>query len=155
VTIRRLITAALLVGLVSVTAVAQSSDPLVGTWKMNVEKSKGTPLKSGRTTIEAAGQGVKFDVEFVAADGTVSRWGFTANYDGKDVPVTGQSPYGDVAALTRVDANTIRITSKQGGKAMVTSTIVVAPDGKTRTTTTKGTDVKGRPVDVVSFYEKQ
>ena len=38
---------------------------------------------------------------------------------------------------------------------MTTSTIVVAPDGKTRTTTIKGTDLKGQPVDVVSFYEKQ
>ena len=34
------------------------------------------------------------------------------------------------------------------------ATIVVSEDGKTRTTTIKGTDVKGRPVDVVSFYEK-
>lgn len=152
-TTKRLFTAAVLVGVVSGTALAQSSDPLVATWKLNVEKSKGA--KSGSTKIEAAGQGVKFTVDFVGADGTVSHWGFTANYDGKDNPVTGDSPYGDVVALTRVDAKTTRITSKQDGKVMATSTIVVSADGKTRTTTTKGTNVKGQPVDVVSFYEKQ
>jgi hypothetical protein len=38
---------------------------------------------------------------------------------------------------------------------MTTSTIVVSADGKTRTTTTTGTNVKGQPVDVVSLYEKQ
>jgi hypothetical protein len=54
-----------------------------------------------------------------------------------------------------VDAKTIRITSKQDGKVTTTSTIVVSDDGKTRTTTIKGTDVKGQPVDIVSFYEKQ
>jgi hypothetical protein len=91
----------------------------------------------------------------VAADGTASHWGFTANYDGKDNPVTGSSPYGNVVALTRVDARTIQITSKQDGKATVTSTIVLSADGKTRTTTTKGTDPKGQAVDTVSFYEKQ
>jgi hypothetical protein len=155
VTTKHLLTAAVIVGIVSGTALAQSSDPLVGTWKLNVEKSKGSPAKGGATTIEAVGNGVKFDVELVAADGTTFHWGFTGNYDGKDNPVTGNSPYGNVAALTRVDANTVTITSKQNGKVMVTSTIVLSADGKTRTTTTKGTDAKGQAVDSVSFYEKQ
>jgi hypothetical protein len=114
VTTKRLLSAAVLVGIVSGTVLAaQSSDPLVGSWKLNVEKSKGTPLKGGTTKIEAAGEGVKFTVEFVGADGTVSHWGFTANYDEKDNPVTGNSPYGNVVALTRIDPNTTQITSKQ------------------------------------------
>jgi hypothetical protein len=153
VTTKRLFSAAILLGVVCATALAQSSDPLVGTWKLNAEKSKGS--KGGATKIEAVGSGVKFDVEVIAADGTASHWGFTANYDGKDNPVTGNSPYGNVVALTRVDAQTIQITSKQDGKPMVTSTIVLSADGKTRTTTTKGTDAKGQPIDTVSFYEKQ
>jgi hypothetical protein len=153
VTTKRLVPFAILVGFLGATTLAQSSDPLVGTWKLNVEKSKGA--KSGTSKIEAAGQGVKFTVDLVAADGTASQWGFTANYDGKDYPVTGTSPYGNVVTLTRVDAKTVRITSKQNGKVLVTSTIVLSADGKTRTTTSKGTDVKGQPVDVVSFYEKQ
>jgi hypothetical protein len=153
VTTKRLLSAAILLGVVCGTALAQSSDPLVGTWKLNAEKSKGS--KGGTTKIDAVGSGVKFDVEVVAADGTASHWGFTANYDGKDNPVTGSSPYGNVVALTRVDARTIQITSKQDGKATVTSTIVLSADGKTRTTTTKGTDAKGQAVDTVSFYEKQ
>ena len=153
VTTKRVLLTAILIGVVCGTALAQSSDPLVGTWKLNPEKSKGS--KGGVTTIEAVGSGVKFDVEVIAADGTASHWGFTANYDGKDNPVTGNSPYGNVVALTRVDAHTVQITSKQDGKPMVTSTIVLSADGKTRTTTTKGTDAKGQAIDTVSFYEKQ
>ena len=152
-TTRRLFTIAALVAVFGSTALAQSTDPLVGTWKLNVAKSKGA--KSGSSTIEAAGQGVKFTVDLVAVDGTASHWSFSGNYDGKDNPVTGNSPWGNSAALTRVDARTIQIVSKQAGKVMTTSTIVVAADGKTRTTTTKGTDLKGQPVDVVSLYEKQ
>jgi hypothetical protein len=147
--------AAVLAVLVSATAVAQSSDPLIGTWKLNVAKSKGILFKSGTSKIEAAGAGVKFTVDLVSADGTPYHWTFTANYDGKDNPVTGNSPYGDTTALERVDAKTTRIISKQAGKVVTTQTIVVSSDGKTRTTTTKGTDAKGQKVDTVSFYEKQ
>ena len=132
---------------------AQAADPLIGTWKINPAKSKG--VKSGSTKIEAVGEGVKFTVDSVGTDGTDRHWEFTAKFDGKDNPVTGNNPYGDVVALTRVDAHTTRITNKQGGKVTATSTIVVSADGKTRTTTTKGTGAKGEPIDVVSFYEKQ
>ena len=152
---RRLWTAAVFVGLVSATALAQTTDPLVGTWKLNAAKSKGTTFKGGTTIVEAAGAGVKFTVDLMGADGSTAKWSFTANYDGKDNPVTGNSPYGDTVALTRVDARTIRIASKQGGKPTVTQTIVVSSDGKTRTTTTKGTSAKGEPVEAMSFYEKQ
>ncbi len=151
---KSLITAVALLGIVSGTAVAQATDPLVGTWKLNAAKSKGTAFKSGGTKVEAAGAGVKFTVELVGPDGATN-WAFTANYDGKDNPVTGKNPYGDTVALTRVDAKTTRITVKQGGKVTVTQTIVVSDDGKTRTTTTKGTDAKGQAIDAVSFYEKQ
>jgi hypothetical protein len=152
---KRLFASAILVGLVSVTAVAQSKDPLVGTWKLNVAKSTGLTYKSGTSRIEPAGAGVKFTVDLVGTDGTVNKWAFTANYDGKDNPVSGKSPYGDAVALERVDANTTRIISKLAGKVVTTQTIVVSADGKTRTTTTKGTDAKGQKIDSVSFYEKQ
>lgn len=150
---KRLFTAAVFVGMLCAAAVAQSTDPLIGTWKLNTAKSKG--VKSGTTTIEAAGKGFKMTVDLVAEDGTAAHWAFTANYDGQDVPVTGNSPYGNITAVTRVDAKTIRTMNKQDGKVLSTSTIVVSDDGKTRTTTIKGVDVKGRPLDIVSLYEKQ
>ena len=88
----------------------------------------------------------------VAADAAMSQWSFTANYDGKDNPVTGNSPYGDVTAMTRIDPRTTLLTSKLGGKPTVTQTIVVSSDGKTRTTTTKGTNATGQAMDTVAFY---
>ena len=151
----RLFAVASLVCVVTGAALAQSGDPLVGTWKLNVAKSNSSAFKSGTSKIEAVGAGVKFTVDLVAADGAVSHWSFTANYDGKDYPVTGNSPYGDVVAMTRIDPRTTRLTSKQGGKPTVSQTIVVSSDGKTRTTTTKGTNAKGQAVDTVAFYEKQ
>jgi hypothetical protein len=152
-TTKRVFMAAVLVGTIVGAAFAQSSDPLIGTWKINPGKSKGA--KSGTTVIEAAGKGLKWTVDLVGTDGAATHWSFTADYDGKDTPVTGNSPYGNTASLTRVDAKTVRITAKQDGKVTTTSTIVLSADGKTRTTTTKGKDPKGQTVDVVSVYEKQ
>jgi hypothetical protein len=154
VTFKRLLSVAVLVGLAGATALAQATDPLVGTWKLNPEKSKGT-YKSGTSVFEAAGDGIKGTVDLAAADGTAYHWTFTAKYDGKDNPVTGDNPFGDTIAVTRVDPNTVRISAKKDGKETVTQTIVVAADGKTRTTTTKGKDSKGKPIDGMSFYEKQ
>jgi hypothetical protein len=140
------------------TAFAQPSNPNIGTWKQNVAKStykSGTAIKSGTTTIEAAGAGVKYTIDSVGADGTVRHWEYTANYDGKDNPITGNSQNGDSAAVTRVDANTTRTVYKKGGKVTVTNTSVVSGDGKTRTNTSKGTNALGQTVDNLQVYDKQ
>jgi hypothetical protein len=147
-----------LIGVVHSVGFAQSNNPSVGTWKANVAKSKATAgpaLKSGTTKIEAAGAGVKYTVDTAFADGSTNHWEVTANYDGKDSRVTGNSPYGDVVALTRVDANTTRMVNKKDGKVTARITAVVSPDGKTRTVTIKGTNVLGKPVDLISVYDRQ
>jgi hypothetical protein len=152
--IKSLLTIAALVCLTFATALAQAADPLLGTWKLNPAKSK-TPYTSGTSVFEADGDTLKGTVDLVGADGTKYHWTFSAKYDGKDHPATGASPYGDTLAITRVNPNTVRIVSKLAGKQTIVQDIVVAPDGKTRTTTAKGKDAKGQPVDSMSFYEKQ
>jgi hypothetical protein len=140
------------------TTLAQPSNPNIGTWKQNVAKSKssaGTGAKSATTTIEAAGAGVKYTIDSVGADGTVRHWEYTANYDGKDNPITGNSQNGDSAAVTRVDAHTTRTVYKKDGKVTVTNTSVVSADGKTRTNTSKGKNALGQTVNNVQVYEKQ
>jgi hypothetical protein len=139
-------------------AFAQSSNSLVGTWKLNVAKSKynaGAAPKSGTTTFDAAGPGIKATVDTVAADGTKRHWTYTASFDGKDNPIVGNATQGDVVALTRVDANTTKLVYKKDGNVTVTSTTVVSGDGKTRTVTTKGKDALGQNADNVNFYDKQ
>ena len=151
---KRLLTTAVLFGVVGLAGFAQATDSLIGTWTLNDSKSKGSSFKSGTTKVEAAGAGVKFTVDLDGSDGQV-HWEFTANYDGKDNPVTGQNPYGDTVALIRIDARTTRITVKQAGKVTATQIIVVSEDGKTRTNTTKGRDAKGQAIESTAFYEKQ
>ncbi len=154
--LKRTFAALVLVGLATVATPAQSPDPMVGTWKLNVAKSK-TTYKSGTTVIEPAGDGLKVTADLVRTDGTTYHWTFTGKYDGKDNAVTGTTPYGahPTGALTRVDAHTVKIVGKNDGKVTLNQTIVVSADGKTRTVTTKGTDAKGQPVDTIAVYDKQ
>jgi hypothetical protein len=53
------------------------------------------------------------------------------------------------------NATTTKTVWKKNGKITVTSTSVIYNDGKTRTSTTKGTDALGHAVDSVAVYDKQ
>jgi len=110
---KRLIVATVLVAIVGAVALAQSSDPQVGTWKLNAGKSKGTMFTGGTVTVEPAGQGFKTSVDLVGQGGTPSKWSFTAQPDGKDNPITGETPFGNTLSMTRVDARTLKTTIKQ------------------------------------------
>lgn len=140
------------------TALAQAADPQIGNWKLNVAKSTFSPgpaPKSGTTKIEAAGAGAKLIVDQTTADGTARHWEFTANYDGKDVPIVGNNSDADTVARTRVNANTVETISKKAGKVVTTQQSTVSADGKTRTVTTKGVNAAGKPVNNVAVYERQ
>ena len=76
---------------------AQAADPIVGTWKLNVAKSTYSPgpaPKSITAKIEAAGEGEKRTADGVRGDDKPIRLEYTAQYDGKDNPITG-SPTAD------------------------------------------------------------
>jgi hypothetical protein len=137
---------------------AQGTDSQVGSWKLNVAKSKYSPgpaPKSATTKIEAAGAGTKVIVDQTLSDGTTRHYEFTANYDGKDSPVVGNNPDADMVARTRINKNTIQTISKKGGKVTTTQTSTVSADGKTRTVTTKGKNAAGQTVNNVAVYDRQ
>jgi len=137
---------------------AQGDNPHVGTWKANVAKSKyapGTTVSKSTTRIEAAGMGTKVSVDTDYADGTQSHWTFTANYDGKDSPITGNCPYGETVALTRLDPRTTKTVFKHSGTTTVTQTAVVSPDGKIRTVTATGKNLKAQALDNVMVFDRQ
>jgi len=136
---------------------AQGPDPALGTWRLNVAKSKYSPgpaPKSGTATFSAAGQGIKVVVEGAAATGDKTRFEYTANFDGKDYPMTG-NPEADMVSIKRVNPTTVESMFKKGAKTMLTNTRVVSADGKTMTVTSKGTDSKGQTVNNVQIFEKQ
>src|ERR1700752_1468788 len=136
---------------------AQASDPRVGTWKLNVAKSQyspGPPPQSSTLKIEPSGQGEKVTTEGVNAQGERVATQYTANFDGKDYPLTG-SQNANTVSLKRIDARTTERIDKKDGKVVLNYTRVVSQDGKTMTVTTKGTNAQGQTVSIVAVWEKQ
>ncbi len=104
--------------------------------------------------VELAGKGEKATTEFVNPDGTRTTVQYTANFDGKDYPLTG-SQVADSVSLKRIDARTTDRTDKKGGKVAQTLRRVVSQDGKTMTVTVKGTNAQGQKVNNVVVFDKQ
>ncbi len=137
---------------------AQAKDPRIGTWKLNVAKSKfdpGPPPQSQTLKVEPSGKGEKVTSESVTADGKTVTTTYTANFDGKDYPLTGSALGADKVSLKRIDARTTERIDKKDGKPAVTIKRVVSADGKTMTATVKGTNAEGKPMNNVAVFEKQ
>jgi hypothetical protein len=132
-------------------------DPLIGTWKLNPAKSKyspGPPVRNETVTYEAAGQGLKYAVTQIDAEGKSTALEGSLIYDGKDYPARGTQDY-DMVATRRIDANTGATARKKNGKIVQTVMRVLSKDGKTLTLTTKGVDARGQSIDNVAVYERQ
>ena len=137
--------------------VAQA-DPLIGSWKMDATKSKfdpGPATKSSTVVYAAAGAGLKATIDGVTSTGDKTHWEYTAQYDGKDVAVTGSgNPDADMVAMTRASANVTQTVYKKGGKVTLTNKRTVSADGKTLTVTQTGTNAAGQKVNNTIVYIK-
>jgi len=133
-------------------------DPLVGTWKLNPAKSKFSPeslaLKSETLQYEMQGETLKVTADSVRQDGTAQHQSYTAMFDGKEYPVTGD-PDRDSGTSKRIDAYTTEVVGKKAGKPSITYRRVVSKDGKTLTLRATGTDAKGEKVNEVAVFDKQ
>jgi hypothetical protein len=152
------VTAAILtLGLPLLHVSAQAPDPLIGTWELNVAKSTfkpGPPPKSSTRKFEAAGDGLKYSGQTVNADGTTSATQWTAYFDGKDYPITGDSN-ADTLSLKRIDRFNTEGTMKKAGKVTYRVKRVVSQDGKVWTLTAQGTDPQGKPFTNVMVFDRR
>ncbi len=149
--------AAVLAILGAVQLPAQATDPVVGTWELNIAKSKFSPgpaPKSETRTYVVVGQEIKGSSKGMGADGKPTSTQWTVNYDGKERPVAGSAEL-DALSLKRIDAFTTESTQKKAGKVVATGTRVVSKDGKTMTITTTGTNAKGQVVNNVEVFDKR
>ena len=133
-----------------------ANDNLMGTWKLNEAKSKlgtGGP-KNDTVTYEAAGDDIKVTIEGMQGDGTKTKTEWTGKFDGKEYASTG-NPNEDMRSVKQVNARTLHVVSKKGGKVVLTADVVVAADGKTRKVTASGTGADGKKWKSVAVYDKE
>jgi hypothetical protein len=156
---RRSILTAAALGLAVVIASAfpsfAQSNPLLGTWKTNLEKSKytsGTAPKEQTSTYVQDGQNIKNMGKSVDYEGKPLETVLLHIYDGQPHPSTGNPLY-DSSTYTKIDDHNIFWSRSKNGKQVMVGHMVMAPDGKSYTTTNITTVGKGG-IDI-AVAEKQ
>jgi hypothetical protein len=157
---RGLVLFALFVVAIAATSLSAQENPFLGTWKLNVEKSKyvgAAAPKSQTRTVAAQGNGVKYSFEGVTADGKPFAFSFVSYYDKTNAAITGTgTPAGaDAINLKRVNPNKTEGTLWKGGKELGKVTAEVSKDGKVTTVRGKGKTVDGKEYSTESVYDRQ
>jgi hypothetical protein len=138
------------------TAAMAAGNPFVGTWKLNLAKSKYNPgpaPKSSTVKVTAQDNGLKYAMANVDAEGKATNEGFAYKFDGKEYPYTGSSGT-DTIAAHRIDASTIDYVMK-GGSGVGSGRAVISRDGKTMTVTQEGKDARGQNWNNTLVLDKQ
>jgi hypothetical protein len=142
------------------TLAALAADNSVGTWKLNLVKSKYTPatpnpFKSLNITREASDGGVKVTVAGEQADGTAVNASYIEKYDGTETQVTGNLQF-DIVSSKQENANTFTYERrKTGGSYKATGRGVISNGGRLMTLTTRGTNGAGQAFTSVVVFDKQ
>jgi len=127
-TLPQFVCAALFGVLTSHSLGAQSTNPRFGRWLL---KSDAAAPSSNIMTYEALGvEGMKVTIQAVNARGDTTRWWYTTEFDGKDMPVTGNAGQTH-AAVKAVNEFVNEIVNKKDGKITQRLTNVLSTDGQT------------------------
>jgi hypothetical protein len=137
-------------------ATAFAADPVVGTWNLNVAKSKFSPgqsLTAGTRVYTEANGVYTLEQKLTGKDG--KEMSSHAQYsDGKDMK-QALGGGADTTHATKIDANTWDFDLKKDGKAVGHVHRVVSADGKTLTVHNTGTLLSGRTGDETLVFDKQ
>jgi hypothetical protein len=107
---------------------AQAANPRFGEWKL---KSDAPAPQSNIMTYEPFGAtGMKVTVSSVNARGEKSEWWYTTEFDGKDMPVNGNSGTTHTSVMKITDRIN-EIVNKRDGRVTQVLTNVLSADGNT------------------------
>jgi len=147
--------------LLTMAVAAMAVEPIVGTWKLNVAKSKLPPSQQAPTKeqtitikelgdqLEVTNAGTRTDGSSIASKHTVPISGGAVKYE------QGGPGEGISLVQTVIDPYNSFITILQNGKQVQIIQAVISKDGKTSRWTTKGTNAQGKPVEGIQVFEKQ
>jgi len=130
---------------------AQHGNPRLGKWKM---KTENPPPFVNIMTYEAFGdKGMKVTVEATDAKGQKTAWWYTTEFDGKDMPVTGQE--NAMTSVERVNDRINKIVNKRNGQVTQVLYNILSADGNTIANSYMREDGNGKTTGVnYATYER-
>ncbi len=140
------------------TAFAQVPKSTMGTWTVNLAKSKYNPGPPPTSTVSVwepqLGGAAKNTIDLVDAAGKTSRMELITTFDGRESNYKGAAEP-TTRAYTRIDDLTYLYVERVNGTVTTTNKITIAPNGKTRVQETKGTGPDGRAINNRVTWDRQ
>jgi hypothetical protein len=130
-----------------------------GTWKLDTAKSKfeSGPAPKEETMVVREDKDTT-DVSVTGTDGSGKPLAAHLTHPANGGPlkfVEGGPTDGTTESVTKVDPNTLHLTTVRGGKQVSTERITVSADGKTMRSVVKGMLPDGKPFTDLEVFEKQ
>ena len=133
-------------------------NPIIGTWKLNPEKSKDSahhiPTNLVYTWTAQEGGMIKLTRDEISDKGQTHHSEWSGKFDGQDWPNTGD-PTVDTMAVKRTGDRKFQFTAKKQGKVVATQKSVISDDGKTLTNVNSSKDEKGQPRSYTGVFDRQ
>jgi hypothetical protein len=150
-------TAALFI--MSAASAADTPNPWIGKWALDLKKSTFHPGPSGmksQTIIvtEAPGGATHNVIDSVGADGSTYHVEYTSASDGKSVPTTGDAD-SDSLVQTSPSPNAVKSVWSKAGKVTATGTLTMSKSGKSFQGPYYGTNADGSKWNNHFVYVRQ
>lgn len=136
---------------------AQTADPLVGVWALDVSASTSTggmPTASTLTISEAASESLRFEIRDTFDGRPQPSWAFLVGRQGNDLPVSPATFIDSVATIRR-EERSIALVLKKDGAVVSEMTTEVSKDGLTLIVKSKATAPNGDTVSGTSVYRRK
>jgi len=132
------------------------SNPFVGTWRLNLAKSKdpGAFPKEETLRVQLVGGQRQVTIRGTSTNGLPISFAYEVPDKGGAGKVLAGGPY-DAVAGTRIDDNTREVSYKIRGKGVLRLRSAVSKDGNTMSLTVEGTDNQGKAFSGLAVFDKQ
>lgn len=139
-----------------------AGDPIIGTWKLNLAKSKFAPNqpdipKSGTEAYrEVEGGQIELTYTRTKADGSsvLSKYAWPAQ-GGAAKTLQGGPKQITTFVETLIEPGNWYVTALQNGKQISWAHKTISKDGKTMTVTWKNMDAQGKPIVDIEVFDRQ
>jgi hypothetical protein len=152
--------AMLLLAVLGLVSTLWAADPLVGTWKLSIAKSKFAPgqeaaIKELTIVNREVGADLETTFEGIGANGSPFSIKFTCPLQGGLLKSAQASTEGTFVVITVIEPGNMYGTSVQNGKQVEVTHTFVSKDRKTATRTSKAVDAQGKITETVLVLEKK
>jgi len=136
-----------------------AADPWVGTWKINLEKSKLAPVgdwvKEMTVTYREVGDQLTYEAKGTLINGIAFSGKGNRPLAGGFVKREPADAKGIIDYATVLEPRDVYLTFLKDGKQIGLEHYVVSKDGKSHTVVVKGMDEKGKPAEALYYLDKQ